>query len=93
MKLIHGNSGKVISATVKIMRKDGKIEDVVLTDNRRFMTDATFQAMKDATFAAGRGHLLSYKLNIEPTTAPKVQKTDWNDVINEGGEGFATNNW
>lgn len=93
MKLIHGNSGKVISATVKIMRKDGKIEDVVLTDHRRFMTNVSFKAMKDATFAAGRGHLLSYKLNLEPTVVPKAKKSDWNDVVNEGGEGFATNNW
>jgi len=93
MKLIHGNSGKVISATVKIMRKNGAIEDVVLTDNRRFMTDATFQAMKDATFAAGRGHLISYKLNLEATSVPKANKSDWNDVVNDGGEGFKSNNW
>lgn len=82
--------GKLISTTLKILRPCGKIEEVVITDNRKFMDEADFKKIKDATLAAGRGTALSYTHNRE---AVKEVKGAWNDVVNEGGEGYQSNNW
>jgi len=87
----HKDSGKVISVTIKIARPCGKIEEVTLTDNRRFMSEKEFNIMRDATFAAGKGTLMSFKLNREQVVMPK--NGSWNDVVNEGGEGYQSANW
>jgi len=86
------SEGKAIKLTLTVKRPNGEIEKVV-HPKLTFITEAQFKQIQKCTREAGRGEVLSYEMEREQLDNRAHNEYErkakaYNDVNNEGGEGF-----